>query len=61
MQDAKGVVPDASAPLPDYPVGAKVAQFSLMISPLPAGATAGCRNSALCRRYLDDPGRAVQD
>jgi hypothetical protein len=33
-------VPDASAPFPDYPVGAKVAQFSLMISPLPAGAIA---------------------
>jgi hypothetical protein len=40
LQDGKGVVPAASAPFPDYPVGAKVAQFSLMISPLPAGAIA---------------------
>jgi hypothetical protein len=40
LQDGKGVVPDASAPFPDYPVGAKVAQFSLMVSPLPAGAIA---------------------
>ena len=38
LQDGKGVVPDASAPFPDYPVGARVAQFSLMVSPLPAGA-----------------------
>jgi hypothetical protein len=40
LRDGKGVVPDASAPFPDYPVGAKVAQFSLMVSPLPAGAIA---------------------
>jgi len=39
-QDGKGVVPDASAPFPGYPVGTKVPQFSLMISPLPAGAIA---------------------
>jgi hypothetical protein len=40
LRDGKGVVPDASAPFPVYPVGAKVAQFSLMISPLPPGAIA---------------------
>jgi hypothetical protein len=40
MQDGKGVVPDASAPFPGYPVGTKVPQFSLVISPLPAGAIA---------------------
>jgi hypothetical protein len=40
MQGGKGVVPDAFAPFPDYPVGTKVPQFSLMISPLPAGALA---------------------
>jgi hypothetical protein len=40
MQDGKGVVPDASAPFPGYPVDTKVPQFSLMISPLPAGAIA---------------------
>jgi hypothetical protein len=39
-QDGKGVVPDASAPFPGYPVGTKVPQFSLMISPLPTGAIA---------------------
>ncbi len=37
LRDGKGVVPDASAPFPDYPVGARVAQFSLMVSPLPPG------------------------
>jgi hypothetical protein len=40
LRDGKGVVPDASAPFPAYPVGVKVAQFSLMISPLPPGAIA---------------------
>jgi hypothetical protein len=40
LRDGKGVVPDASAPFPVYPVGVKVAQFSLMISPLPPGAIA---------------------
>jgi hypothetical protein len=39
-QDGKGVVPDASAPFPGYPVGTKVPQFGLMISPLPTGAIA---------------------
>jgi hypothetical protein len=40
LRDGKGVVPGAFAPLPEYPVGARVGQFSLMVSPLPAGATA---------------------
>jgi hypothetical protein len=40
MQGGTGVVPDAFAPFPDYPVGTKVPQFSLMVSPLPAGTIA---------------------
>jgi hypothetical protein len=40
LQDGKGIVPATSAPFLAYPVGAQVAQFSLMISPLPAGAVA---------------------
>jgi hypothetical protein len=40
LQDGKGIVPGALAPFPVYPVGVQVAQFSLMISPLPASAVA---------------------
>jgi hypothetical protein len=40
LQDGRGVVPDASAPFAVYPVGIRVGQFSLMISPLPPSAVA---------------------
>jgi hypothetical protein len=38
LRDGKGIVPDASAPFAVYPVGIRVGQFSLMISPLPPNA-----------------------
>ena len=40
LQDGRGIVPDASAPFAVYPVGIRVGQFSLMISPLPPNALA---------------------